>query len=71
MDIFENKILLVSWDQPTGILITSFELSNHYKAYFDEIWDSLLPAQSNCIYIIIMKSLDIYFLKKNIFFQLF
>ena len=43
IDIFENKILLVSWDQPTGILITSFELSNHYKAYFDEIWDSLLP----------------------------
>ena len=43
MDIFDNKILLVSWDQPTGFLITSLELSNHYKDYFDEIWD-LLPS---------------------------
>ncbi len=43
MDIFENKILLVTWDLPTGILITSSELSNHYKDYFDEIWNSLIP----------------------------
>ena len=38
MDIFDDKILMVSWENATGILISSREISNHFKRYFDSIW---------------------------------
>jgi HTH-type transcriptional regulator, sugar sensing transcriptional regulator len=39
MDIFKDKVLVVSWQsKPTGILITSSEIADHFKRYFDSLW---------------------------------
>ena len=39
MDIFKDKVLVVSWQsRPTGILITSDEIADHFKRYFDSLW---------------------------------
>jgi HTH-type transcriptional regulator, sugar sensing transcriptional regulator len=39
MDIFKDKVLVVSWQsKPTGILITSREIADHFKRYFDSLW---------------------------------
>jgi predicted transcriptional regulator len=39
MDIFKDKVLVVSWQsKPTGILITSSEIADHFKSYFDSLW---------------------------------
>jgi predicted transcriptional regulator len=39
MDIFKDKVLVVSWQsKPTGILITSNEIADHFKRYFDSLW---------------------------------
>lgn len=39
MDIFKDKVLVVSWQsKPTGILITSSEIADHFKGYFDSLW---------------------------------
>ena len=41
IDIFKDKIFLISWSKnPTGILITSEEISNKFKDYFYSIWKS-------------------------------
>jgi hypothetical protein len=38
MDICGGKLLMVSWDNVTGILVTSDEITTHFKQYFDSIW---------------------------------
>ena len=38
MDIFQDKILMISWDNTSGILIYSEEMANHFRNYFDSIW---------------------------------
>jgi HTH-type transcriptional regulator, sugar sensing transcriptional regulator len=39
MDIFMDKVLIISWEsKPTGILITSAEIADHFKRYFDSLW---------------------------------
>lgn len=39
MDIFRDKILMVSWEAKTGILITSHEVADHFQRYFDSVWE--------------------------------
>lgn len=39
MDVFQDKLLMVSWEAMTGILVTSKEISNHFSRYFDSIWE--------------------------------
>ena len=39
MDIFQNKILIIEWENTIGILIHSEEMANHFKNYFDSIWN--------------------------------
>ncbi|HJY10754.1 MAG TPA: hypothetical protein VJ250_07360 [Nitrososphaeraceae archaeon] len=38
MDIFKNKLLIISWENVTGILISSKEIAGHFHKYFDSIW---------------------------------
>ena len=40
MDILRDKLLIISWNNTaTGILIISEEIAEHFKNYFDKIWD--------------------------------
>ena len=38
IDIFKDKILIISWENVIGILISSKEISGHFRNYFDSIW---------------------------------
>lgn len=38
MDIFGDKMLMVSWENTTAIQITSKEINDHFKQYFDSVW---------------------------------
>ena len=38
MDIFRDKILMIEWKNKIGVLISSDEMTNHFKNYFDSIW---------------------------------
>jgi predicted transcriptional regulator len=38
MDIFKDKLLIISWENVTSILITSKEIAEHFRNYFDSIW---------------------------------
>lgn len=38
MDIFGESILMVLWESATGILISSKEIVDHFKQYFDGVW---------------------------------
>jgi hypothetical protein len=38
MDIFKDKLLIISWENVTGILITSKEIARNFRNYFDSIW---------------------------------
>jgi sugar-specific transcriptional regulator TrmB len=38
MDIFKDKLLIISWENVTGILISSREIAEHFRNYFDSIW---------------------------------
>ncbi len=38
MDIFKDKLLIISWENVTAILITSKEIARHFRNYFDSIW---------------------------------
>ena len=38
MDIFKDRLLIISWENVTGILITSKEIAEHFRNYFDSIW---------------------------------
>jgi len=40
MDIFRDKLLIISWNNTaTGILIVTEEIAEHFKGYFDKIWE--------------------------------
>jgi HTH-type transcriptional regulator, sugar sensing transcriptional regulator len=40
MDLLGHKLLIISWTNIiTGILITSKEISEHFRNYFDSIWN--------------------------------
>src|SRR5215210_248273 len=39
MDIFKDRMLIISWSTKTGILISSKEIADHFKEYFDNIWN--------------------------------
>jgi hypothetical protein len=39
MDIFKDRMLIISWSTKTGILISSKEITDHFKEYFDSIWN--------------------------------
>src|SRR5690606_6242357 len=38
MDIFGDKMLIIAWESTTGILISSKEITEHFKLYFDSLW---------------------------------
>lgn len=38
MDIFGSNILMVSWENTSGILISSKEIADHFRQYFDSVW---------------------------------
>lgn len=38
MDIFGDKMLIIAWESTTGILISSKEITDHFKLYFDSLW---------------------------------
>ena len=38
MDIFKDKLLIISWENVIGILISSKEIAGHFRSYFDSIW---------------------------------
>ena len=40
MDILRDMLLIISWNNTaTGILIISQEIAEHFRSYFDKIWD--------------------------------
>ena len=39
MDIFKDRMLIIDWSSKTGILISSNEISDHFRKYFDSIWN--------------------------------
>lgn len=39
MDIFKDRLLIISWSSKIGILISSREISDHFKEYFDSVWN--------------------------------
>jgi sugar-specific transcriptional regulator TrmB len=39
MDIFKDRLLIISWSSKTGILISSREIVDHFKEYFDSVWN--------------------------------
>lgn len=39
MDISQNKIPIIEWENTIGILFHSEEMANHFKIYFDSIWN--------------------------------
>jgi sugar-specific transcriptional regulator TrmB len=38
MDIFKDKLLIISWQNVIGILISSKEIAGHFRNYFDSVW---------------------------------
>ena len=38
MDIFGDKMLTIAWESTTGILLSSTEITDHFKQYFDSVW---------------------------------
>jgi hypothetical protein len=38
MDIFGDRMLMISWDSATGIQISSKEITDHFRRYFDSVW---------------------------------
>ena len=38
MDIFKDKLLIISWENVVGILISSKEITGHFRNYFNSIW---------------------------------
>ncbi|MFN7991265.1 MAG: helix-turn-helix domain-containing protein [Candidatus Micrarchaeia archaeon] len=40
MDIFRDKVLVIAWEEKTGLLISSKEIAGHYRSYFDSIWET-------------------------------
>ncbi|AIF83144.1 putative transcriptional regulator [Candidatus Nitrososphaera evergladensis SR1] len=38
MDVFQDKLLMVSWESEIGILVTSKDIADHFARYFDSVW---------------------------------
>jgi sugar-specific transcriptional regulator TrmB len=38
MDIFKDQLLIISWENVIGILISSKEIAGHFRNYFDSVW---------------------------------
>src|SRR5262249_46359851 len=38
IDICKDKIIIASWKTPMGILITSQEIADNFRAMFEDIW---------------------------------
>ena len=38
MDVFKDKLLIISWENVTGILISSKEIAEHFRNYFNSMW---------------------------------
>jgi HTH-type transcriptional regulator, sugar sensing transcriptional regulator len=38
MDIFKDKLLIISWENVTSILISSKEIAEHFHNYFNSMW---------------------------------
>jgi hypothetical protein len=38
MDILRDRLLIISWANMTGILISSKEIADHFSDYFDSMW---------------------------------
>ena len=38
IDIKKNNLLIITWTNLTGFLVTSKEIADHFKNYFDSIW---------------------------------
>lgn len=38
IDICKDKIMLITWEQPMGVLITSLELAEGFRQYFESVW---------------------------------
>lgn len=43
VDIFKDKLMFVSWDNPTGFLIQSKELAEQFRKYFYTVWEEAKP----------------------------
>lgn len=43
MDIFGDKMLMVSWENTAGILVSSKEITDHFTQYFDSVWKVAKP----------------------------
>ncbi|MDQ6666868.1 MAG: hypothetical protein M3Y53_01425 [Thermoproteota archaeon] len=39
IDIIKNNLLIITWANVTGILVTSKEIAEHFKNYSDSIWN--------------------------------
>jgi hypothetical protein len=39
IDIIKNNLLIITWANVTGILVTSKKIAEHFKNYFDSIWN--------------------------------
>lgn len=38
IDIFGDRVLMVSWDSATAILVSAKEIADHFRQYFDSVW---------------------------------
>jgi hypothetical protein len=38
MDVFKDKLLIISWENVTGILISSKEIAELFRNYFNTMW---------------------------------
>ena len=39
MDMFKDRLLIISWSAKIGILISSREIADQFKEYFDSVWN--------------------------------
>ena len=38
MDTLRDRLIIISWANMTGILISSTEIADHFSDYFDSMW---------------------------------
>ena len=43
IDIYKDKTLIISWQEPLAILITSKDISNKFRDYFNSVWKVAKP----------------------------
>lgn len=39
IDIFGDRVLMVSWESATAILVSAKEIADHFRQYFDSVWE--------------------------------